>query len=49
MEDFKKENPVYICDPKKNKECKKTICQTMCFRTTNWEYAIDEEQVERGQ
>lgn len=25
---------LYLCDPEKNTECKKTICQTDCFHTT---------------
>lgn len=29
----------YICDPEKNKECKKTSCQTECFLTSNPKYA----------
>lgn len=29
----------YVCDPEKNKECKKTGCQTNCFLTLNPEYA----------
>lgn len=29
---------LYICDPEKNKECKKTLCQTDCFLTTKKEY-----------
>lgn len=27
----------YICDPKKCKDCRKTACQTLCFRTTKKE------------
>jgi len=30
---------VYICDPEKNTECKKTGCQTQCFSTFNPKYA----------
>ena len=26
---------VYECDPKKNKLCRKTLCQKECFMTTN--------------
>ena len=22
---------MYLCDPEKNRECKKTMCQTECF------------------
>lgn len=29
---------LYICDPDKNKECKKTSCQTDCILTTKKEY-----------
>jgi len=28
----------YICDPEKNTDCKKTHCQTLCFRTTDPRY-----------
>lgn len=34
------EENVYICDPKKNKECRKTACQTECFLTHKKEYSI---------
>ena len=30
---------LYECDPQKNKECKKTICGTLCKHTTNPNYA----------
>ena len=29
---------LYLCDPKKNKECKKTMCRNLCRHTTNREY-----------
>lgn len=32
----------YICDPDKNKECKKTGCQDYCFHTFNKEYARED-------
>lgn len=32
-------NKTYICDPKKNKDCKKTSCQDLCFRTFHKEYS----------
>jgi len=32
---------VYICDPEKNRECRKTSCQDLCFMTSNREYSID--------
>ena len=33
------ENPrVYLCNHKKNNECKKTSCQKICFCTTNPKY-----------
>lgn len=28
----------YLCDPKKNTECKKTHCQDLCKHTTKKEY-----------
>lgn len=31
--------PVYICDPKKNYDCRKTLCQEGCFFTENKEYS----------
>lgn len=27
------ENIVYLCEPKKNKECRKGTCQKLCFFT----------------
>lgn len=33
---------VYLCDPDKNKECKKTGCQDYCFHTFNKEYARED-------
>lgn len=30
----------FICNPEKNKECKKTACQDECFMTTKQEYAL---------
>lgn len=32
---------VYKCDFERNKECKKTVCQELCFHTLNPEYSID--------
>lgn len=32
---------VYICDPEKNTECKKTNCQKTCFSTLNPKYGKD--------
>lgn len=32
----------YICDPDKNKECKKTGCQDYCFHTLNKEFARED-------
>ena len=31
------------CDPEKNTECRKTLCQDICFRTTHEEYAKEED------
>lgn len=31
---------VYKCDFERNKECKKTVCQELCFHTLNPEYSI---------
>lgn len=33
---------IYWCDPKKNKDCRKTACQKECFMTTKKEYAKTE-------
>lgn len=30
---------VYLCDPEKNENCQKTICQKECFFTRNKEFA----------
>ena len=30
---------VYKCDPEKNKDCDKKLCQTECFYTANKQYA----------
>ena len=32
---------LYVCDPEKNTECKKTECQVMCFLTTDARCADD--------
>lgn len=32
---------LYVCDPNKNVECKKTACQEDCFCTAKVEYARD--------
>ena len=29
----KQRRKTYICDPCKNEGCRKTACQTLCFRT----------------
>ena len=34
----------YKCDPKKNVNCPKTLCQTECFYTVHKEYAVEEEK-----
>jgi len=31
--------PIYICDPEKNKDCNKTLCQEECIYTQHKEYA----------
>ena len=33
--EFNKTPRVYKCDPKKNKNCKKTACQILCFYSLN--------------
>lgn len=33
----------YLCDPNKNKECRKTSCQKRCFCTQKEEYAMLDE------
>ena len=30
---------IYLCDPEKNEECSKTLCQKHCFKTFFKEYA----------
>lgn len=32
---------IYLCDPEKNKECKKTCCQKECKLTIKREYSKD--------
>lgn len=32
---FEKVPELYLCDPEKNTECKKTSCQVLCKHTTN--------------
>jgi len=32
---------VYKCNPSKNTECEKTICQSLCFHTFNAKYSVD--------
>ena len=32
---FEKMPTLYICDPEKNVDCKKTFCQDLCWHTTN--------------
>lgn len=36
---MKKKKILYLCDPSKNKECKKTVCQTQCKYTLNSAFA----------
>ncbi len=31
----------YKCDPQKNVNCPKTVCQKLCFATTKKEFAVD--------
>lgn len=34
---------IYLCDPEKDEECSKTLCQKQCFKTFYKEYAkLDE-------
>ncbi len=33
---------IYLCDPAKNTECRKTSCQTLCFHTTHMKYSTEE-------
>lgn len=33
--------PVYLCDPEKNKECEKTLCQKECFFTIDKKFSRD--------
>lgn len=39
-----KDTETYICDPEKNTECKKTHCQTLCFKTTEPRYRKTDEE-----
>lgn len=32
---------LYLCDPEKNKSCRKTACQTDCFHTSKKQYSKD--------
>ena len=32
---------LYLCDPQKNVDCPKDICQTECFYTTKKEFSKD--------
>lgn len=32
---------LYLCDPEKNKRCRKTHCQTDCFHTDKKQYSKD--------
>lgn len=34
-------NKLYLCNPRKNTECKKTACQSDCFMTTKKECSLD--------
>lgn len=36
-----KDNYVYLCDPKKRKDCRKTSCQTECRYTKHEEASKD--------
>ena len=40
---------IYLCDPEKNTECRKTACQDLCFYTKKRKYAKQEalEEAER--
>ena len=31
--EYIKSIPVYLCDPKKNTDCRKSACEQECFRT----------------
>ena len=34
---------IYLCDPEKDEECSKMLCQKLCFQTFHKEYAkLDE-------
>ena len=37
----KGEKILYVCDPNKNTECKKSVCQILCFHTPNKEFSLD--------
>ena len=46
MKNDEKKDTLYLCDPQKNTECPKTICQMPngCFLTTKKEFAKDEKK-----
>ena len=37
---------LYRCDPEKNKECRKRMCQKKCTRTKKPEYAVKDQDGE---
>lgn len=38
--EYIKSIPVYLCDPKKNTNCRKTCCGQECFRTLKKECSL---------
>mgnify|MGYP004652319963 CR=1 FL=1 len=45
MKTDEKKYPLYLCDPQKNTECKKTSCQMLygCFFTKKKAFAVTDE------
>lgn len=45
MKTDEKKDTLYLCDPQKNTECQKGICQILngCFLTTKKEFAVTDE------
>ena len=45
MKTDEKKDTLYLCDPQKNTECQKVICQVPngCFLTTKKEFAVTDE------
>lgn len=45
MKTDEKKDTLYLCDPQKNTECQKEICQIPngCFLTTRKEFAVTDE------